>query len=280
MTNEDQIIVAYLTKQCASAEKSARRRLGGKDIPPELTEELSKLPTDTPHGMLMRCVALRGVSAEVDREFKSRGKDDEDVLTQLITRKPVPFTFQNGRRVNITTKSWDAYRRMALIEHEMGLLKAGLAFMEGRGRYQDLPLMRQFLDTLTARENRLLGIALHPDATPAENIEPPAGMSSLFVTPEDWTRLQIAHFEAGPARYQRLPDPAPAEEGSKPRMDRSGFGYFFAQWAKKTGTSVQLLEGEDIYQLIATVYASNETGESATDGDSDMLLNKLGLGGL
>jgi hypothetical protein len=251
----------YLRGKAAEAENSLRLRYTTRAaaLPERIEHELARLArADTPDAALARYEYARRELRDVDHPRGAPAATDAAlVMDLLVQRVPLNLTLTNGRVVGITSKSLAWMRRSADLWAGYVALSQAAEPVRSRARLSDLPLLRRVDGARHRLLRRILALAIHPAAHPADPGDPPGWLDEL--TPEDIEAIQAALLVAGEARLAALPDPEPAagnDGEAKSDPVRSSFGSFLARVAKQRGVPVDAVMEEDFARLIAELRAT------------------------
>ena len=281
---EDSVTLATVEAWISDYETGLRSGYPEDKLPPTWEEELHRIDRSRIEGALRYWGTLKAFIFAT-HESRRRGPacdeatDTATTAFELLARVPIAVPLSSGRTVQITGRSLLALTEMSAHESRITLLQAQQE--DAMQRYANVAAQRRGANGFRARRllrrrmrhleeiirgtfsaivrhrERWIAHAATMDGGPAAP-DQPAPSWWREVADEDWARLVLACYEAGPGRYARLGDPPPRQ----PRKGESAGENFGAitilsAWGVRLHVRPAQLMGVDYGQMLVEMRASS-----------------------
>lgn len=250
MESMDGVSRTVLEGLVSDYERALRAVCGEKGLPEAWETRLRSIPRDTPLGLLKTFKWL-AVYSELHHQRREQGREvsvqqASQAARQLLRREPVQVTMENGRVVELTSRSYAAAAEIQA--HSYAIRDLDLALRETKQLSAELVRRVQFEVMLHRRA--IWAHTFTPSGAPATSLEdcPPWWPE---ITPEDDGRFIMALLQAGPMRYHELGEPPPPKEHGGRREEDFGWASVFAVIEREHRLPAASLYDRDLYQVLA-----------------------------
>jgi hypothetical protein len=279
----DTVSLATVEAWISDYESGLRSGYPDDRLPSAWEEELRRIDRSSIEGALRYWGTLKAF-VFATHQGRGRGTPSEESQTaataafEMVARVPVRVTLSSGRTVPITGRSLLALTKMAAHEARLALLQAqqedatqlysrlaearerAVGWRERRQLRRRMRLLeeviRQTYRQVVHHRERWIAHASTATGAPArpKDSAPPWWRE---VADEDWARIVLACYEAGPGRYERLGELKQPKGGSERSEDSFGAVTILAAWGVRMKVPAAELMGQDYGQQLAEMRAAN-----------------------